>query len=162
MGVEMVSIPRMIPFTFSRCSRSLCTSACFRSRASRLVAIIDDEGRLVHVEMGGGRRIVEVVIGVQGGRTLCIVCFVELLVALAEGLGGALQRLLDLLLAFLVEEGLELCVRGLVGRLLRRLELLELVLGHCPAALLLHFLVLSQQLLLEVLVLRLRLLTVLS
>lgn len=89
-----------------------------------------------------------------------VVRLVQLLLALAERLGGALESLLDLLLALLIKEGLELGVRGLVRRLLRLLELLELVLRHSAASFLLHLLVFCQQLLLEVLVLGLRLVTV--
>ena len=81
--------------------------------------------------------------------------------ALAECLGRALERLLDLLLVLLIQEGLQLRVRRLVRRLLRLLELLELVLGHSTASFLLHLLVLRQQLLLEVFVLGLGLVTVL-
>ena len=63
--------------------------------------------------------------------------------ALAEGLGRALQGLLYLLLALLVQERLKLRIGGLVGALLRLLQLLELVLGD-GAAFLLQLLVLGQ------------------
>lgn len=63
---------------------------------------------------------------------------------LAERLGGALERLLDLLLVLLIQEGLKLRVRRLMRRLLSLLELLELVLGHGASSFLLHLLILRQ------------------
>lgn len=155
--VEVLRVPRMVPVAVSGgCLRASTRTAL----SSGLVAIVDDEGGLVHVEVRRRRRIVQVVVCVQRGRVLRVVRLVQLLVALAQRLGRALERLLDLLLALLIQEGLKLRVRRLMGRLLGLLKLLQLVLRHCAASFLLHLFVLRQQFLLEVLVLGLRLVAV--
>lgn len=93
-----------------------------------MVAIVDDECRFVDVEVRRRRGIVEIVIRVEGSGVLSVIRIIDLLVTLAEGLGRALEGLLDLLLALLIQEGLELRIRGWMGSLLGLFELLELIL----------------------------------
>ena len=110
MRVEVLCVPRVVPLTLSCRSRRLCSSSGARSLSSWLVAVVDDEGGLVYVEVGRRRRIVQIVVCVQGGGVLGVVRVIYLLVALTECLGRALEGLLDLLLARLIQEGLELLV----------------------------------------------------
>ena len=87
MRGDVLCVPGVISLTLCWPGRALCASACTGSLSSWLVAVVDDERRLIHVQVGRCGRVVQIVIGVQRGRVLRIVGIIDLLVALAEGLG---------------------------------------------------------------------------
>lgn len=87
MRGDVLRVPGVISLTLCWPGRTLCASTCTGSLSSWLVAVVDDESRLIHVQVGRCGRVVQIVIGVQRGRVLRIVGIIDLLVALAEGLG---------------------------------------------------------------------------